>query len=297
MLDVRRLVLLREVQARGSIAAAAQALAYTRSAVSQQLTALEREVGVALLDRSNRQATLTAAGRALVARTESVLAELERAEVELEQSRATVTGELRVGVPVGHGPPLLARAVAAVQQRFPQLAIRLDGVEEGGGRDAVRLGLLDLVIASRYDQVPEPPVPGLVEHRLAVDAIELAVGADHSLAGPEPRPLAAFADERWVLDPSAPLGRLALHACHAAGFEPRIAASLADLQAALALVATGWAVTLVPALVAERPGSPVVRIPPEGMELRRRISAVTRAGAAGRPAVRAMLDELRTRVE
>jgi len=88
MLDVRRLRVLREFAARGTIAATADALSFTPSAISQQLTALERETGVELLAREGRRLALTDAGRRLVARTEDVLAALEAAQADLEALRA-----------------------------------------------------------------------------------------------------------------------------------------------------------------------------------------------------------------
>ncbi|TDD20785.1 LysR family transcriptional regulator, partial [Kribbella turkmenica] len=98
MLDVRRLRLLRELAHRGTIAAVAEVLAYTPSAVSQQLTALERETGVPLLERTGRRVVLTAAARALVERTEEILAILQEAEAGLAASSTTLIGTLRIGV-------------------------------------------------------------------------------------------------------------------------------------------------------------------------------------------------------
>src|SRR5689334_517279 len=97
MLDVHRLRLLRELSYRHTIAAVAQALAYTPSAVSQQLAALEREAGIPLLERTGRRVRLNAAGQALVAHAEAVLDELERAEASLAAARTTLTGRLRIG--------------------------------------------------------------------------------------------------------------------------------------------------------------------------------------------------------
>ena len=95
-LDVRRLRLLREVALRGTIAAAADALGFTPSAVSQQLSTLERESATALLERSGRTVRLTDAGRLLVERTGPVLVALEEAQAALEASRREVGGGLRV---------------------------------------------------------------------------------------------------------------------------------------------------------------------------------------------------------
>ena len=297
MLDLRKLVLLREIEARGSIAAAAEALAYSRSAVSQQITALEREIGRPLLDRSHRRVALTRTARMLVVRAERALAELEAAEAEIDQLDGTSSGELRLGVSFNHGPPLLARALVRVQQRFPTLRITLRGVVAGEGRQAVRLGQLDLVLAFRYDQVPESRIPGLVEIPLGSDPVRIAVAVDHTLAnGDEPRELAAFAGERWAFDPDSVFGRLTVHACREGGFEPIVGAVVGDMQAALGLVAPGWAVSLLPDLVPDRPEFPVARLPLAGRPLLRHTAVVMRRGAVGAPAIEALLAEMRAQV-
>ncbi|ONI73865.1 hypothetical protein BWI15_10620 [Kribbella sp. ALI-6-A] len=294
MLDVRKLVLLREVGARGSIAAAADALAYTRSAVSQQLTALERDLGVPLLDRTNRRAALTEAGHALVARTEVVLAELEQAEAEVKAPGAEVAGELRIGVPLHHGPPLLARSIARLQQRHPGLLITLSQVAPDDAAREVRLGKLDLALSDDHDGTPKRAEPGLVDLLLASDPLRVAVSPGHPLAGGSPFTvqLRDLAGDRWVLDPASSLGVLTLSLCRAAGFEPRVAAAIADPFAALTLAATGWAVALVPDLVADREGSPTVRLALDGIDLRRRVRVLIRSGSRDRPAVTAFLAEL-----
>src|SRR6267154_3431525 len=106
MLDVRKLIMLRAVAAEGSIAAAARALRYTRSAVSQQLSSLETEAGTALIDRRGNQVTLTPAGRVLLEHTERILVELRAAEATLSRDDQAVSGLLRVGVPFREGPQI-----------------------------------------------------------------------------------------------------------------------------------------------------------------------------------------------
>lgn len=298
MLDVRKLVLLREVGARGSIAAAAQALNYTRSAVSQQLSALEAETGAALLDRGSKRAELTAAGRLLVTHTERVLAELEAAEAQLLARDGRVAGELRVGVPLHEGPALLVPALTRLRGRHPRLRVTLHGVAPDEGRQTVRLGRLDAVLAAGYPQVPEARVPGLYEEEVVSDRIRLAVPPGHPLArGAGPRDLAAFAREPWLLDRTSRLGRLALHLCADAGFVPDIVSDIGDMQAVFGLVSLGWGVALVPDLVPDRPGLPVVRVPLTGTDPVRHITLVVRQGALNSPPVAALLPAVREAAE
>ncbi|MYR50917.1 LysR family transcriptional regulator [Streptomyces sp. SID4928] len=295
VLDVRKLVLLREVQARGSIAAAAESLNYTRSAVSQQLSALEAETGTELLDRRSNRAGLTSAGRLLVDHTEYILAGLESAESDLLAATGRVCGELRVGVPFHEGPALLIPALTRVRDLHPALRITLRALPVGGCREAVRLGQVDLALAMGYDEVPEPSMPGLHEEPVAADRVRLAVGpggADEP-AGRLPDRLAAYADRAWALDPDSGLGRLTVHACASAGFVPDIVARTSDLQATLGLVSLGWGVALVPDLVPDRPGYPVRRITLDGPGLMRQVSLVVRSGAVSNPSVSAVLAEVR----
>ncbi|MFC4501970.1 MULTISPECIES: LysR family transcriptional regulator [Streptomyces] len=293
MLDVRKLLLLREVEARGSIAGAAQALNYTRSAVSQHLSALEAETGVPLLDRTNGKATLTAVGKLLVGHGELILSQLETAESELLEFSGQVYGDLRIGVPFHEGPALLVPTLVELRRAHPTLRITLHDARGSEARQAVRLNRLDLVVASRYGQTPEPEVPGLSEEPFVSDRIRLAVPTDHELAGAGPRPLSDFVDDHWIFDEATPLGRLTLHACHSAGFAPDPVAATDDMQAVLGLVSHGWGVALVPDLVPDRPGFPVVRVDLEGPELTREVFLVMRAGTVACPSVAALLGAVR----
>src|SRR5689334_18831146 len=119
MLDVRRLRLLRELSHRGTIAAVAQALVLTPSAVSQQLGVLEREAGVPLLERSGRRVVLTPAAHALVRHTEVVLDRLERAGAELQRARSGLAGPVRLGTFPTAARAIVPAALVALGRRHP----------------------------------------------------------------------------------------------------------------------------------------------------------------------------------
>ena len=140
-LDVRRLRILREVAVRGTITAAAESLGFTPSAISQQLTALERESGTVLLERVGRRVRLTNAGQVLVGRTEPVLAALEEARAALEKSRDAIAGELRVAASGSVARALVIPVAAAITATRP----RLHSV-----RDPVRLGWKPVVVVEHY---------------------------------------------------------------------------------------------------------------------------------------------------
>src|SRR3954451_19418035 len=119
MLDVKRLRVLREVAALGSFSGAAEALAYTQSAVSQQVAALERETGARLLERTPRGVRPTEAGAALVRHADAVLARLSEAEAELEAIAALRSGRVKLGSSASASPGLVPAAVAAFRAQHP----------------------------------------------------------------------------------------------------------------------------------------------------------------------------------
>lgn len=294
MLDVRKLILLREVAARGSIAAAAEALHLTRSAVSQQLTALETETRTSLLNRTGRRAALTAEGRLLVQHAERIMGQLEAAEADLRAGRGTVSGELRLGVPLHEGPALLVPTATRLRGLHPRLHITLHAVSSTRAQEQVRLGELDAALAARYSHVPHTSRESLYEEELLTDRVRLALAADHPLArAGDPPALTDFAALPWLLDRDSGLGRLALHLCAEAGFVPDVVSDIADPQAVLGLVAAGWGVALVPDLVPDRADHPVARLPLPGSEPTRRTTVVVRAGARGSPPIAALLPLLR----
>src|SRR4051812_20516473 len=177
MIDLRRLLLLRELHARGTVAAVAGALAYSPSAVSQGLAALQREAGVPLTERVGRRLRLTEAGLRLVEHADALLARLEVAEAELQAAAELVAGRLRLsGGRAGAGPvagrrrrgggrwaapPLVPPALDALARRHPALRIELVEAEPEEALPAVALGELDVAIAEEYDHAPRAVPPTL----------------------------------------------------------------------------------------------------------------------------------------
>src|ERR1700754_2180534 len=173
MLDVEKLVVLRAVAAHGSIAAAGREIGYTRSAVSQQLSALERAVGVALLIRGGNSVTVTPAGRRLLDHTERILVELRAAESAMHQARGEIAGSLRIGIPFREGPAMMSRALTDVRRRYPLLQLTLAATSDERCPDEVRNGRLDLAMRSRYGPAAPTGEPGLREWVVGVDALRL----------------------------------------------------------------------------------------------------------------------------
>lgn len=284
--------ILREVAARGGISAAAEALGYTHSAVSQQLQALERECGTPLLRRRGRGVALTDAARVLVDHTEPVLAALERAEAALAASAHGVAGRLRVGSFPTANRAILPAALAALRADHPDLELALQELEPDDSLPALKIGDLDVALAHEYDLLAPRDDPSLHRVELVSEPI-FAVGAPapNGAAGVA---LRALADASWILPaPGSACAEHVQRACHAAGFQPRAVARTGDFTVATALAEAGAGVALVPRLgLPDRPVAAPVR-PVVDPPLHRRIFVAVRAGAETRPAVAAALAALR----
>ena len=294
MLDVKRLQVLREVSIRGSFSAAAESLAYTQSAVSQQIAALEREAGTVLVERRARGVHLTEAGRALVAHADVILARLADAEAELEAIAGMRGGRLRlVSFPTA-GATIAPLAIARFRERHPGVEVTLEPREpdealelpEGGG---VRHR------ADRRGGLPPIDDPAIERHMLLDDPMYLCLPAGHRVARKPRVRVADLAEESWILGTTGrcPDGIVLERACQAAGFEPRVAFQSDDYNAIQGFVAAGVGVCLIPdlALVAVR-DDVVIRCL-EGRAPVRHVLAATLAGGYLSPAATAMLEILR----
>src|SRR3712207_6598662 len=153
MVDVRRLRVLREVAARGSFSAAAEALSYTQSAVSQQIAALEREAGSKLLERNPRGIRLTDAGRALVQHADAIIARLDDAEEELAAIAGLRGGRLRLTTFQSAGATLVPRALGEFHRRHPEVALTVRQ-EECEAPESLLAGEADLAIVMDYSHRP-----------------------------------------------------------------------------------------------------------------------------------------------
>jgi DNA-binding transcriptional LysR family regulator len=292
MLDVRKLATLRAVATEGSIAEAARSLRCTRSAVSQQLTALESQAGVQLIDRTGNRVRLTRLGEALVEHTERILAELRAAEALLDGNSADVTGTLRVGVPFGEGSALMGRALRRVQSQHPALRIQLFSATNQTTEKDLRRERFDLAVMSRFGPPWKAAAAGLREWQLGLDPLRVCVPAGHRLAGESSCTLADLRAEPWILSPTTALGQLTTTLCAAAGFEPKVGALVDDVNIAIGLAARGWGVTIAPELAPATPESAIVRLRIRDVEAVRRVVLVARAGEYSSPRIAVVLNAI-----
>lgn len=294
LFDVRRLRLLRELAQRGTIAATAAAVALTPSAVSQQLSALERHAGTPLLRRDGRRVALTEAARVLVAHTERILAELERAHAAVADLEAGVGGTVRLSAFPTAAGAFVPGAIAACRADHPDLQVLLEDRETDDAIAALRTGHLDLAMVYEYDLLPAIAAPGVELIGLVSESLLVAMPPAPVLAEGE-LPLAELRDHRWIAPGSDTALRHALQqACGLARFAPEIEHTSDDLTVILALVAAGVGVSLVPQLALESVAADVQLRPVTEPALSRTVSVAVRAGARTHPACAAVIDALMT---
>ncbi|MFF5174465.1 LysR family transcriptional regulator [Micromonospora sp. NPDC000089] len=290
MLDVRRLRLLRDLARLGTIAAVAEAHAYTASAVSQQLTALQRQAGVRLLERTGRRVGLTPTAEALVRQTEVVLAALEAAEATLAAARAGLAGTVRIGAYPTAVPTLLPAALVALTRDHPGLDLMVTELDPVDMPDALRDRRLDVALPHDYDIAPTLPDPALDSEPLLDEPVFLAVPVD---TGPvdDTDPVRGVRDAAWIVgSPGTLCHSVVAQACRRAGYRPTVRHHADDFTAMLALVGAGQGVALVPRLAIGRPPAGVRLV---ALPIRRRTRLAYRGGTGDHPAVAACVAAIR----
>ncbi len=281
MLDTRRLLVLREVAAHGSVSGAADALGYTPSAVSQQLAALEREAGSALVERHGRGIRLTETARMLLPHAHDVLAALERADATLARSASELTGTVRLASFPTATRALLPAALARLRAEHPRLRVELSELEPHESLPALGVAKIDVAVAHEYDLVGRDAARDLRRAEILREPVMLVERGDSEA----PARLADYAERDWIAPPaSTSCGELVRRACAAAGFTPRIVAETGDFSVACALAESGLGVALVPRLGGS--GRPLD--PP----LERRIFVASRAGSEDHPRIRAVVEAI-----
>jgi DNA-binding transcriptional LysR family regulator len=293
MLELRRLRLLRELNQRGTIAAVADALQFTPSAVSQQLAMLEREAGVRLLERAGRGVRLTDAALVLVDHAEALLDRAALAEADLAAAAGTVAGRGRIAGFESVALHLALPAMESLRGAAPRLRTELIEAEPEQALPALALGDLDLVLGDEWQHQPLRLPDGVQRHDLFQDPVFLLLPAEHSAAREhaDAVPLPALAGDAWATG-HAGMGwdEMTQRTCRQlGGFDPDVRHRTVDATVAVALVARGLAVAMLPdlALPVHHPGV-ALRPIAEG-SVTRAIFAATRTADAARPSTQALL--------
>jgi DNA-binding transcriptional LysR family regulator len=291
MIDVRRLKVLQAVVETGSVAAAAIRLNYTPSAVSQQMSTLERETGVQLLERVGRGVRPTEAALLLCEHTSRVFASIKDAEDALVALRAGQSGRLRLGSFPSASSSLIPGALAAFRVLHPHVVLEFVVAEPDEVLTGVREGLLDVAVTTMMT-APSEFSDGLDYHYLLSDEYRVVLPRTHSLSSTRNIDLESLATENWVGVSSCPnhCQRVVEDACEVAGFRPTYALEADEYPTALGFVAAGIGVALVPLLAlgdSLRGDVSVHRV--NGAQPVRHVWAVTRPSLSDQIPIRAML--------
>lgn len=295
MLDVRRLRVLREVALRGSIAAAAESLRFTPSAVSQQVAKLEAEAGVSLVERGPRSIRLTPAGWRLVEHAEVILEQLAEAEADLRELAGSPP-RLRIGANTTAAASIVPDALVRFGALEPAIEVTVTEADPLVSLARVPVRELDLAIVFEYDHVPLPADPRVELELLLEEPLRIVLPASHPAAGRRVVRLLDLADETWIRSTSrSSCNPFTERACRAAGFEPRVRFEFDDYTAMQSLVASGAGVAFAPDLALSRL-HPGVTARPIAFGPKRRVLAAHRSGEGGEGGLPEMLAALRESV-
>ncbi|WP_446039142.1 LysR family transcriptional regulator [Streptomyces sp. SID1121] len=292
MLNLERLRTLDALARHGSVSGAAEGLHVTTSAVSQQLAKLEREVGQQLLAKNGRGVRLTDAGRLLADHAARIISQVEVAQSDIEAQRGRVVGDVRISAFPTAARGLFPVAIRALRDTHPELRVMARELEPEAGIRGVLRGDLDLAVVLDWSNKRLPVPGGLALAHLLDDAADVAMPADHRLAGRSEVDLEEFADDSWV---SWPEGEFCydwlMFTLRSKGMEPRIGHLAGEHHTQLALIAAGLGVCVAPRL-GRGPVPEGVAVVPVRQKMWRHIHVVWRTDAGRRPSIRAAVEAL-----
>lgn len=282
------------VAERGTVTAAAQSLNYTPSAVSHQLSALSRDLGVKLLEPSGRGVRLTAAARVLLKRADELNARWEEIRAELAEVGQEERALLRLCGFSTAAAALLPATVSAVREAHPYCAVRIIEADPEECFDLLQTEQADLAVVVATSSLPPASDPRFDQRPLLDDPLDLLVPEGHRLASRPSVLLREAAEEDWILDrPGRPHHRLVLSACAEAGFRPSVAHEAADWDTGASLVSASLGVGLVPRLARLPDGYRIVRVPLAGEPApARHVLTGVRRGSRGQPVIATALEAL-----
>lgn len=274
------------------MAAVADALYVSPSAVSQQISLLEQEVGIALIERRGRGVSLTLAGVQLVQRADRIFAELESAKAEIAEHKKIIAGELRVAAFPSVAAALIPSTIRHLTELHPRLTIQFDEMEPEESLAALRSWQTDVAIIDDLNIPPGALDPNVEIVPLIEDVFNVIVSQHHRLADRATITLEDLREERWVIDTaSSTYTKMLTGACLSAGFSPQITARCKGFEVVIAMIREGCAIAILPGLRASHDLEDVwvCRLAPE---IRRKISLAFRKGEKRSPALQAFLVEV-----
>lgn len=293
MLDVHRMRLLRELSQRGTLAAVANALGYTPSTVSHQLSVLEKEAGVQLLQPRGRGVQLTSAALALVAHAEIIIEQLEQADAELHNFTRGLFGRVRIATFQTASRFLALDTVHLLTERHPQLEVELTTHDYEQALPSLVARECDFVIGESYPGNPLKKIRGVEYEELFDDPLVLAWPEQLGLT-PGANTLQQLATFPWVMEPEGSFARQwSVAACRRAGFEPDVRFESGDVFLHVRIVEEGLAAALLPGLVwhGSAPTIPTMQL--SGLDATRNVFTAVRSGGGQNPIAIAIRQALR----
>src|SRR6201994_18284 len=291
--DWRKLRLLYELDRRGTIAATAEAMYLTPSAVSQQLAGLARDIGVPLLERRGRTVVLTGQARVLLAHAQEMRELAERTRAALDAWEDGSVGYVRIGSLSTGIAALVAPAIVRLRRERPGLAVQVSEREPDEALDLLDAGELEIAVTVDYPGAPARDDGRYCRADLIADVMDAVVPAGHPLADRSSIDLKELAGDVWVgAAASDACGHIVTGICAAAGFSPDVQYYCREWDAVAALVAGGVGGALIPRSAQPLRAHDVVVLPIAGAPASRLLFALTRAGTEQDPGTRATLDAL-----
>ena len=297
MFDVRRLLVLQELNRQGTVNATAAALHLTPSAVSQQLAALSRELGCPVTEKEGRNLRITGAGRVLLAHAAEIVAQLEALRSDLERHHLGDVGVVRVAAFQTAANRIVVPAVAALSATHPQLEVTISQIDAPRSLQEVAAGRLELALSVEHAESPPATDPRFTRIHLLQDEFRALLPAGHPLARRARVALTDLRDEPWIGSlPGSPCHFVTMAACAAAGFAPRVRHHIDDWAITVELVAAGLGVGLIPSLAQPPPRRDVAIRPLAGRPAARNIFAFARKGTEESPTVATVVQALQDAV-
>jgi DNA-binding transcriptional LysR family regulator len=292
-LNTNRLRVLREVAARGSIAASTDALHLTGPAISHHITSLERELGIPLFERTARSLKLTEAGRCLIGHSEKVLSACEEAVAAVSSFSSEISGTVRMSILEATANPgyMLLRE----RESHPGLEVVLIGMNPLDALSALRVGEIDIALSNDWECQPAPATIGTTRIELMTETYHVVLPPSHPLANKPMLHLRDLADEPWCLTQERGFRAALLMRMKLAGFDPNVVLSSVNSRALVLASEAGIGVSVVPASADTR-GARVVLVPLAEASLTRHVFALVRAGSEESPPLRAVLDGMKEAV-
>lgn len=290
MLDIRRLLVLRELDREQTVTAAAAALHMSPSAVSQQLAVLSQEVGCPVIEREGRNVRLTMAARILLDHASSLFAQMEALEADLQNHQSGEVGVVRIGSFQTAASAIVLPAAMALAQTRPRLEIQLVQIDGPRSFDELAAGRLDIAVSVEYVGSPDTTDVRFTRIPLVRDKFSAVLPANHRCASKKSVALSELSEDSWIGNlPGSPCHFITMAACASAGFSPRVRHAVDDWAIMLDLVGAGMGVGLIPSLARPPARDDVAVRPLSPPGAARNLFALVRRGMDEAPTIAAVL--------